>query len=243
MGEVFKVLIQHKGIDAVSIGRVEGSRFHSLAFFIIRRRVDRWHDRSKCWEFSVVQGKGETRNVLLEEALKGAEKEGADVERLRIADFHITPCTECLQCLQKGECVIQDDMQKIYPKLLESDIIILASPIFFYGITAWAKTLVDRSQALWARKYILKDPSLGKEGKRRKGFLISVGGTKGQKVFEGAILTAKYFFDVLNADYVGELVFRNMDAKGDILKQPDALSQAFELGESWSWTGTSPRNV
>ncbi len=174
--------------------------------------------------------KGGNTERLLEEALKGAEKEGADVERLHIVRFHITPCTECLQCLEKGECIIQDDMQKIYPKLLESDIIILASPIFFYGVTAWAKALVDRTQALWARKYILKDPSLGKEGKRRKGFLISVGGTKGQKVFDGAILTAKYFFDVLNADYAGELVFRNMDAQGDILKQPDALRQAFESG-------------
>ena len=174
--------------------------------------------------------KGGNTERLLEEALKGAEKEGADVERLHIVRFHITPCTECLQCLEKGECIIQDDMQKIYPKLLESDIIILASPIFFYGVTAWAKALVDRTQALWARKYILKDPYLGKEGKRRKGFLISVGGTKGQKVFDGAILTAKYFFDVLNADYVGELVFRNMDAQGDILKQRDALLQAFESG-------------
>lgn len=174
--------------------------------------------------------KGGNTDLLLEEALTGAEKEGAEVERLRVADFHITPCTECLQCLQKGSCVIQDDMQKIYPKLLESDIIILASPIFFYGVTAWAKALVDRTQALWARKYVLKDPSLGKDGKRRKGFFISAGGTKGQKVFEGAILTAKYFFDVLNADYAGELVFRNVDAKGDILKQPEALRQAFEAG-------------
>ena len=57
-----------------------------------------------------------------------------------------------------------------------------------------------------------------------------MGGTKGQKVFEGAILTVKYFFDVLNADYVGELVFRGMDAKGDILKQPEAIQQAFEAG-------------
>jgi multimeric flavodoxin WrbA len=200
-----------------------------LAFFIIRGEWTLAQSIKTLGIFGSPR-KGGNTDVLLEEALKGAEKEGADVERLHIADFHITPCTECLQCLQKGECVIQDDMQKIYPKLLESDIIILASPIFFYGITAWAKALVDRSQALWARKYILKDPSLGKEGKRRKGFLISVGGTKGQKVFEGAILTAKYFFDVLNADYVGELVFRNMDAKGDILKQPDALSQAFESG-------------
>jgi multimeric flavodoxin WrbA len=200
-----------------------------LAFFVIRGECELARSIKTLGIFGSPR-KGGNTDVLLEEALKGAEKEGADVERLHIADFHITPCTECLQCLQKGECVIQDDMQKIYPKLLESDIIILASPIFFYGITAWAKALVDRSQALWARKYILKDPSLGKEGKRRKGFLISVGGTKGQKVFEGAILTAKYFFDVLNADYVGELVFRNMDAKGDILKQPDALSQAFESG-------------
>jgi multimeric flavodoxin WrbA len=121
-------------------------------------------------------------------------------------------------------------MQKIYPKLLEADIIILASPIFFYGVTGWAKALIDRCQALWSRKYILKDESLGSEGKRRKGFFISVGGTKGQRVFEGAILTAKYFFDVLNAEYVGALVFRQVDAKGDILNHPEALQQAFEAG-------------
>ena len=174
--------------------------------------------------------KGGNTDLLLEETLKGAEKEGAEVDRLRISDLHVTPCTECLHCLEKGQCAIQDDMQKIYPRLLASDIVILASPIFFYGITAWAKALVDRSQALWARKYVLKDPSLGKEGKRRKGYFISVGGTKGQKVFEGAVLTAKYFFDVLNADYVGELTFRSVDAKGDILRQSDALRQAFEAG-------------
>jgi len=174
--------------------------------------------------------RGGNTDTLLEEALKGAEKEGADVERLHLSDFTITPCKECHGCGQTGECVILDDMQKIYPKLLEADIVILASPIFFYGVTAWAKALVDRCQALWSRKYLLKDPSLGKEGKRRKGFLISVGATKGQRVFEGAILTAKYFFDVLNAEYVGELVFRGIDAKGDVLKRPEAIQQAFEAG-------------
>ena len=121
-------------------------------------------------------------------------------------------------------------MEKIYPKLLESDIIVLASPIFFYGVTAWAKALIDRSQALWAKKYLLKDPSLGKEGRKRKGFFISVGATKGQKVFEGAILTVKYFFDTFNAEYAGELLFRGVDGKGDILKHPEALQQSFEVG-------------
>lgn len=174
--------------------------------------------------------KGGNTELLLEEALKGAEAEGAEIERLRLTDYNIIPCKECLACYRDGNCIILDDMAKIYPKLLEADIIILASPIFFYGVTAWAKALIDRCQALWARKYQLKDPAFGKEGKRRKGFFISTGGTKGQRVFDGAILTAKYFFDVLNAEYEGELVIREVDAKGDILKHPETLRQAFEAG-------------
>ncbi len=174
--------------------------------------------------------RGGNTDLLLDEALKGAEKEGAEVERLYLSDTTITPCKECHGCDQTGKCVILDDMQKVYPKLLGADIVILASPIFFYGVTAWTKALIDRSQALWSRKYLLKDPSLGKEGKKRKGFFISVGATKGQRVFDGAVLTVKYFFDVLNAEYVGELVFRGVEAKGDILKHPEALQQAFEAG-------------
>ncbi len=175
--------------------------------------------------------KGGNTDLLLEEALKGAEAEGAEVERLRLTDYEIMPCKECLSCYRDGNCILIDDMAKIYPKLLEADVIILASPIFFYGVTAWAKAMIDRCQALWARKYRLKDPSLSKEGKKRKGFFISVGGTKGQKVFEGAVLTVKYFFDVLNAEYAGDLLVREVDAKGDILKHPEALHQAFEIGK------------
>lgn len=175
--------------------------------------------------------KGGNTDILLEEALKGSEREGAEVERLHLTDLTITPCKECHGCDQTGECVILDDMQRIYPKLLDADVIILASPIFFYGVSAWAKGFVDRCQTLWSRKYLLKDRSLGKEGKRKKGFFISVGATKGARVFEGAILTAKYFFDVINAKYVGELVFRGIEAKGDILRHPEALQQAFEVGK------------
>lgn len=174
--------------------------------------------------------RGGNTEILLEEVLRGAEMEGAKTDRLFLADYAITPCKECHGCDQSGQCVILDDMQKIYPRLLESDLIILASPIFFYGVTALAKALIDRSQSLWAKKYLLKNRSLGEGGKRRKGFFISVGATKGQKVFEGAILTAKYFFDTLDAEYVGELVFRGIDGKGEILKHPKALEQAFEAG-------------
>jgi len=174
--------------------------------------------------------RGGNTEILLEEALKGAEAEGAEIERLYLSELKITPCTECHGCDSTGDCVILDEMQKIYPKLLEADIIIFASPIFFYGVTAWAKALIDRSQALWARKYLVNDPSMGKKGKRRKGFFISVGATKGQKVFDGAILTVKYFFDALNTEYTGELLYRGVEGKGEILKHPKALEQAREAG-------------
>ncbi len=175
--------------------------------------------------------------MLLEEALRGAEKEGAETERLCLSEITITPCKECHGCDRTGDCVILDDMQKVYPKLLGADVVILASPIFFYGVTAWAKALIDRSQSFWSKKYLLKDPSLGEKGKKRKGFFVSVGATKGKKVFDGAILTVKYFFDVLNAEYAGELVFRGVEAKGDILKHPEALQQAYEMGRRLASAG------
>lgn len=174
--------------------------------------------------------RGGNTELLLEEALKGAAAEGASVESIRLCDFRITPCTECLSCFNDGVCVIADDMQDIYVRLLKADTVILASPIFFYGITGWAKAMVDRCQALWARKYKLHDPALETTPKQRKGFFISTGGTKGQRMFEGAVLTVRYFFDAFNAEYSGDLLFRDVDACGDILKNPDALPRAHAAG-------------
>ena len=175
--------------------------------------------------------KGGNTDALLRKFLDGARTEGAVGEIIYITDLSITPCTECSSCFQSGRCIISDDMQNVYPLLLESDIIVFASPVFFCGVTGWAKALIDRAQALWAKKYILHDPSFGREGKQRQGFFISVGGTKGQKMFEGAVMTVKYFFDALNASYAGELLIREVDACGDVLRLPDALRDAFSAGK------------
>jgi len=173
--------------------------------------------------------RGGNTDLLLEQTLKGAAAEGGQVDKIRLCDFRISPCSECLSCFKDGVCVIPDDMQAIYPRLLNADIVILASPIFFYGITGLAKVMVDRCQALWARKYRLHDPAVG-AGSKRRGFFISVGGTKGQRMFDGAILTVKYFFDAFHAEYSGDLLFRGVDALGEILEHPDALAQAFSAG-------------
>jgi len=171
--------------------------------------------------------KGNT-DLLLDEALKGAKIQGAEVEKLVVDKLKIAPCKEYLGCFKDGNCVIRDDMDEIYPKLLGADVVIMASPMFFYGVTSQAKALIDRCQALWARKHILKQ-SLPNGG--RKGAFIAVGATKGKRLFEGAILTVKYFFEAIGVEYADELLIRGVDARGEIKEHPIALSDAFELGK------------
>ena len=170
--------------------------------------------------------KGNT-DLLLDEALKGARSQGAYVEKIIVDELEIAPCHENYGCLVDGNCVIRDDMDSIYPKLLEADVVIIASPIFFYGLTSQVKALIDRCQALWARKYILKQnpPDTG-----RKGVFIAVGATKGKKLFDGSILTVKYFFQAIGVEYGEELLIPGVDKQGEIMHHTNALTDAFELG-------------
>lgn len=170
--------------------------------------------------------KGNT-DLLLDEALRGAQSQGAEVEKLVVDKLNIAPCREYYRCLKDGNCAIRDDMDDIYPKLLDADRVIVASPIFFYGLTSQVKALIDRSQAIWARKYVLKQ-NLPDSG--RKGAFIAVGATRGEKLFDGSILTVKYFFKTIGVKYVDELLIPGVDKKGEIKEHPTALSDAFELG-------------
>jgi multimeric flavodoxin WrbA len=86
--------------------------------------------------------------TLMEEAFKGAQSEGAETELYSVASHNIQPCQGCWSCRQTGQCKIQDDMQALYPKILAADGIIFGSPIYFYGMTAQAKTVIDRTVAL-----------------------------------------------------------------------------------------------
>jgi len=167
--------------------------------------------------------------ILLDSALAGAVDRGAEVEKVLLSEMSISPCKEIYACLEAGRCAIQDDMQVIYEKLLAADHLIFASPIFFYGITAQAKAMVDRCQALWVKKYILE---MGKEDTRiRRGVFISVGATRGKNLFDGAVLTIKYFYDALGVNYFNALLVNKVDAKARIREHPSAIRDAFLLGQ------------
>jgi multimeric flavodoxin WrbA len=171
---------------------------------------------------------GGNTDLLLDKALMGAEGQGAEIEKLTVDRLNISPCREYYGCLKDGNCVIRDDMDDIYPKLVEADIVIVASPIFFYSLSAQLKAVIDRCQALWARRYVLKQapPDPG-----RKGAFIGVGATKGRQLFDSSILTLKYFFKAVGVDYADELLVRGVDKKGEIKEHPTGLPDAFEMGK------------
>lgn len=94
--------------------------------------------------------KGGNTEILLKEALKSAAALGAETELLPLYDKKMEPCTGCYSCLKTGECYIDDDIQDMYPKLIEADGIIWGSPVYFFGVTSQAKMLIDRLYPLQA---------------------------------------------------------------------------------------------
>lgn len=94
----------------------------------------------------IIGSKRKTGNTscLVQTALKAAQKKGAETELIFLGDYSIKDCTGCEGCKDTLKCVINDDMQKIYPLLLEADGIILGSPTYFYNISADMKAFIDR---------------------------------------------------------------------------------------------------
>ncbi|HWR90092.1 MAG TPA: flavodoxin family protein [Dissulfurispiraceae bacterium] len=177
---------------------------------------------------------------LLQSAVRGARDEGADVEEIVLRDLKMSPCLEIYGCAKTGRCAIQDDFQQVYDKILACDGIILATPVFFYAVSAHTKILMDRCQSLWVKKYWLEKESLPLNEKSRKGLLISVGATKGKKLFEGIMLTTRYFFDAIDGALWKSLLYKDLDFQDDILKYPEYLTEAYETGREFARVLESP---
>jgi multimeric flavodoxin WrbA len=174
--------------------------------------------------------KGNT-SLLLKKAVQGAKEAGAEVEEIVLRDLEISPCLEIYGCKETGRCVIEDDFHRVLDQMQSCQGLILASPIFFYAVSAQTKMLIDRCQSMWVKKYWIDKVPYGGWEPKRKGLFISVGATKGKKLFDGALLTIRYFFDVLDTELWKALLHRSLDFEGDVLKHPEYLEEAYEEGK------------
>ena len=164
------------------------------------------------------QRKGGNTEFLLNEALRGAQQESAEIELYRISGRDIKPCDGCQACMKTGECHIQDDMQDIYKKLLEADGIIFGTPSYFYGMTGQAKNIIDRTAALNRPERSLAN---------KVGSVVAVGGSLGL----ANILKDIYFYMVTKQILPANFVAGYGLEKGDTAKLENGIKAARELGK------------
>lgn len=171
-------------------------------------------------------------DLLLREVLRGAADAGAEVEFLPLRSHSMRPCIECNRCQTIGHCVIQDDALAIHDKLIATDHLVFASPVFFVAVSAHSKVFIDRCQCFWSLKYVMKKPLFDPPRPNRRALFVSCCGSDKAWMFDGPRRTMKALFNVLEFAYAGELCYKHIDAKGDILGHPTALADAYQAGQA-----------
>jgi len=159
--------------------------------------------------------KGNTE-ILLDEALDEAQKNGASVSKLTLREMTIAPCDGCGACFKTGECIIKDDMDNIYSEMVNADGIIWATPVYFWSMTGLTKVVMDRTYALGFPKLQLMN---------KVGGLIMVAGGR------GCLNTANIFHMYFNYNHMFSTEFASGYAgeKGAIEKNDYALNAAKEM--------------
>jgi multimeric flavodoxin WrbA len=122
---------------------------------------------------------GGNTEVLVREALEGAKQKGAEIELVALSGLKIEGCRACTECGKNGKCIIEDDMQAIYPKLMAADGMIIGTPIYFGQMTSQTKAFIDRT-------YLLS--KLGKKLEGKVGGVIAVGGRAGHEFTTVALM-------------------------------------------------------
>jgi hypothetical protein len=168
---------------------------------------------------------------LLDQALKGAEDAGCQVEKIIVTNLDFEACNEMMFCKDHETCIIDDAMQPIYPKFRDMDSVIIAAPIMTMGIPGKLKSFMDRFQVFFMAKYMRKKSLVPKERKKmRNGLFISISGMNIPEVFVGALLTVRAFLDIIDCQYWDDLLINDMDTIRDVTQHPDLLKAAYDKG-------------
>ncbi|MDO4555899.1 MAG: flavodoxin family protein [Lachnospiraceae bacterium] len=167
--------------------------------------------------------RGGNTELLVNAFCEGA-KQNNEVEIVSVADYKVNPCIGCNSCFQREnhECFQADDMSIIYEKMKEADIIVAASPTYFYGISAQLKAMIDR----------LHTPMRDIFHVKKVGLLLVAAATL-PTVFDAIKLQYQLIIDFFGLEDIGMVLVKSVKDKGDI-KENIALEEAFQLGKSLS---------
>lgn len=158
-------------------------------------------------------------DLLCDEFAKGAKEAGHDVEKILVAEKSIGYCRACYACKANGECVIKDDMASVLQKMIDADVIVLASPVYFYSVDAQLKALIDRTVARWT------------EVKDKEFYYIVTAADEEKSSAETTLACFRGYADcVEGAKERGVIYGMGVYEKGAV-KSHSAMKQAYEMGK------------
>ncbi|MDD1723716.1 MAG: flavodoxin family protein [Methanospirillum sp.] len=174
--------------------------------------------------------KGNTEQ-LLDRFLSGASDAGGLTEKVILVNLSYSSCKGCNACHVTGFCIMDDDIVRLYDRLLGADCVVTTSPIYTMGITTELKSFIDRAHYLWVRHYQLGEHVIAPEQKiLRRGYFLSTAGMDMSDVFRTAFPMMKALFNILGFTYCANILARNMDGYGGIGGHPTALDDAYKAG-------------
>jgi len=173
--------------------------------------------------------KGGNSDQILKWALEGARKAGAETKALHVRDYRVKPCTNCSECDEDGICVLKDDFSKLSKQIDAADLLVIASPIYFLGVPAHAKAMIDRFQSYWVRKFLLDKP-LPRDD--RPALLLLVAGSDKKDVFECSKRSINAFLRVAGFKLCEHKFFGGMDEKGSAKYMLGVKTQAENAGKA-----------
>jgi len=162
-------------------------------------------------------------HILVSRVLEGAKQEGATVDTLFLIDLHIQECDGCHACWEGKQCSKGDDMNTVYSKIIESDIIIFGTPVYWYGPTALMKGFIDR--------FVYFNCPENRVKIKGKSAVIAVPFEEENP--EAAALLVAFFeksLQYLQMNLIGKIIVPGVSGKGEILEKADRLLEAYELG-------------
>jgi multimeric flavodoxin WrbA len=160
---------------------------------------------------------GGNTETLVMKSLAGAAEKGAETDLISFANINVKPCDGCRSCTKTGECVIDDDMKNVYPKLFLADGIIMGTPVYFWTFTAQAKLLIDRTYSL----------NHGKKLKNKICGCIAVAGRRGTA---NALAALNMFFLGQGMRPISNGVSVYGSGRGDVKKDERGMREAHDLG-------------
>ena len=164
-------------------------------------------------------------HLLVSRILQGAKDEGAVTDVLFLGDLTIRDCVGCHACWKGGQCSRKDNMNDIYPKIIESDVIVFGTPVYWYGPTALMKAFIDR--------FVYFNCPRNHPKIKNKSAVIAVP-FEDENPETAALVTAFFekSFKYLEMNLLGRVIVPGVGEKGDVLKKTAHLQQAYELGRN-----------